>query len=71
MLALLVTTCALATASLCEHHTIALPGASETTCLAVAQGEVARHLRPGWRIVRFGCARTHPDEVVASGPPPT
>ena len=60
MILIVYTVCALSSGPpICETHALrpADPAASEETCEAVVQAVVAQAVRPGWRVVRFGCSR--------------
>lgn len=43
--------------ALCEEHRV--PAPSFMACVVGAQAELARDLRPGWRVVRWRCEGTH------------
>lgn len=62
MFGLLVTVCSLAAPEQCERHVQPLHGANELSCLMIGQAEVARTLRPGWRVTRYGCTRLAPSD---------
>jgi hypothetical protein len=58
MLSVIFTICALANPSLCQQHILPLHNVNELTCLSKGQSELARHVLPGWRLIRYGCTRT-------------
>lgn len=57
IIALVVTMCMVAAPGECVERAYPLPGVNELTCYSAGQAEAARHLMPGWRIVRYGCRR--------------
>jgi hypothetical protein len=58
MLPVIFTACALANPNLCQEHILPLHKVSELTYLSIGQSELARHVIPGWRLIRYGCTRT-------------
>jgi hypothetical protein len=63
--------CQLAAADVCEEHRVALFGAGPLTCVTSAQAELARLVRPGWRVAGWRCGEP-PDQagsaLAAAGP---
>ena len=54
--------CQLAAADVCEQHRLPLFQTSAFACTMGAQAELARVTRPGWRVARWSCAASAPDE---------
>ena len=65
---LLYVVCQIAAGSVCEEHSLPMHGAGPVACLFSAQAELAREVRPGWRVERWRCGEALAGSVVVAGP---
>jgi hypothetical protein len=59
--------CSVADPTICEEHSMRMPGM--LPCIAMAQAEMAAAIRPGMQVVRWQCSSREPDPRENSGIP--